>query len=862
MPGFVHNLSVGGRRWLRRGRQAERFQAFLFYLGYFKWPALLLGATLVISLAIYDGLLPLGNYLSKEKDYYEAERHYRAGDNSRALVLIRHALLHDRDDVKLWKLAGNVSDALGLTEAAYCWQQVDKLEPGHFDTEMQIVEAALHSRQLDVASRILERIRPQAESSLRFDLAAGKLAEMGGESDPAQFYYRLAEAHHANDSATRLALAEWHLNSSNAADLDPVRRDLGALLRDAPFKSAALRLLIDLEIKRGRFQEAENWCQQLLRQPNGFFSDQIRQLDVLVALREEGPLRQVLQNLRATVSRENMGILVAWMTAHERAEQALIWIREMPEEAQDDPLVGVARAECLVALGLWEHLRDIQAADDWAEQDHERLMYLAAACFQLGDEQGGRAAWQQAALACRQYDDFVRLLHFADRLAAQGMRPNDWAEQRANVWSQLILHYPDQGWALQALYRDALQRKDLLQAKNLAGWLHKIEPRNPAWEADYDWLCLLRGDDPERASLSLHSLLPAYAAVPSVAFPAAYDFYRRGDFGQALGLIGALPAAEAALPSHAVYVGAFLAVNQPIDQARLRLEQALADPELLEEEKVLANRSLALLDYRVAMAAFLKADPRIMEQGPDLFDPGIAASVQPALFRVGRAVAQSRGGHRLEAEESLGKIDPAQLDAAGLSIYCGGLLELAGQSREAERWLELSSDLPVEDIPARLHRCLALWWQLRGRQPGDLGLVPGLFATYRALDVEEKDPLFWQRDAPQELILVRDTLLHRSCIDEAQDRLNALAQYVSFTPQMEAQFAYSLLLQGRSEAARARMETLAPEDRLTPEGSLYYGLILAACGNKKEAQPWLNLALRHGLTPDQRALATTTGASR
>lgn len=67
-------------------------------------------------------------------------------------------------------------------------------------------------------------------------------------------------------------------------------------------------------------------------------------------------------------------------------------------------------------------------------------------------------------------------------------------------------------------------------------------------------------------------------------------------------------------------------------------------------------------------------------------------------------------------------------------------------------------------------------------------------------------------------------------------------------------YAYSLLLQGKSQAAVNVFKAL-PEERLTePSVAAYYGIVLAANGEKEGARKYAQLARKASLLPEERAL--------
>ena len=732
-----------------------------------------------------------------------------------------------------------ISARLDSPDATYCWQQLDQLAPGNVKTQIQFTESALHYRQLDLATTALNEVADT--TTIPFRRAAAQLAELSGDNARARDLFSSLESDHAADSETLLALARWHAESADSTDLAQARRQLLPLLSRPDSRIAALRLLVAVALKSGNPAEARKWSDQLLASGAATIADRVQRLDFL-----RGPaFTAALSDLMRTTQPQEIIPVAAWLIAHGRAEQALIWIRSQSQDIQNDPLIGSARADCLAALGLWDHLREIQAADFWPGREPQRLMYLARACEETGFEPDARAAWQNALLACRDYPDYLALLDYIAPLQA----PPFWTDARAEVWTRMICRYPNQGWIGRSLLQYALARRDSVAVQSCWAQLAAIDPKDIEAATRAALISLLRNSRPEKASDTVARLRLASAADPLVATVAAYDLYRQGRFSDALTAIGILSPEQLNAPERAIYLGALLAVAGPIDQARQHLQVASTQP-LLNEERALADRSWDFIRYREAIAAILNGSP-----GVSFFSAlSPFENPRPPIFSIGQSVELIRSGRQKEAEQILAEIDLPALEPAALTIYLGGLLELLGQSREALPNLQLSPDLPFTTAAEKSHRILELWWTSHLRAPDNSAALDGLFRAYKNLDSGATDSAFWLRDEPRQLQLVRCALLHHVDIPAAQDRLHGLLLHVPSTPEIQSQFSYALFLQGRAQEARQRMEILAPLDLSRSEPALYYSVILAACGDKRAAASYLSRANGPGLPPEERAL--------
>jgi tetratricopeptide (TPR) repeat protein len=510
----------------------------------------------------------------------------------------------------------------------------------------------------------------------------------------------------------------------------------------------------------------------------------------------------------------------------------------------------------LDALGLWEHLRDVQAADVWPGREPERLLILVRACRALGDEPGARAAWEQALLACRGEADDRALFDGLPRMAAENPAPA-WDEERAALLTRIVQRYPDQGWALRALLEYERTAHDSPRVEELEAQLAALDPNDAAAAARDALARLLLGSRMDQASATLARLERQAPDDAVVATAEAYDLYRQGRFGEALAALGGLSPAELQAPERAVYLGALLAVAGPMDRAGERLRAARAWPELSDEEGALAGRAQEILSYRGAMAGLLDGTVA-PARSADTFACLGQETTNPGIFLVGQSVARARTGAAAAAARLLGSVDVSALDPAGLSIYLGGVLEQAGAHERAVPYLTLASDLPFQSQAEKGRAAVETWWAIANATPAAPENRVGLFAAYRGLDAHETDAAFWRRDGPRQVELVRTALLQGLAPELALERLQGLARHVPSTPAMESLFGYALLLQGQPLAARERIELLAPVERAVPEPSLYYGVILAACGEKTAAAASLRRALAANLSPEERLLGLRT----
>jgi Flp pilus assembly protein TadD len=816
------------RGFLRRAWNSERAAPVRFYGRYFRGPLLLLAMAATGAKLVGCGALPLAGIAGREWAYFQAERAFRGGRDTEALYQIRQALLNTRDNARLWRLAARISGRLNSPEEAYCWQQVDRLEPGRLATQLALAGAALRHDELELADAALHEVPLERQGGLDYLVEAGRLARAQGDAARADFFLEQVEALHPGDPAALFALADWRAARGDA----PRARSILEELTDRPAERAtALRKLVDLGLQQRDLPAARQAETKLLALPQATWGDRVRQLDLSSG---SASVDATLESLLGTRSPAGAACVLDWMTAHGGAERALIWIREQDETWQDDPDIGLARAGCLEALGDWDHLRDDQLDSRWPGREPARLMVLAQASRALGQMDDARAAWHEAVATCAQPADYLALAQAAADF-------HDGGEARAEVWIALANRYPGQEWPLRSLLGYELRRGDLVAAQGVAERISGLAPGDLAIDATRDLLQLERRSEMPQAESDLARLETRAPGDPTVATAAAYALYRQGRFGDALAAIGALEPAELRAPERAEYIGQLLAVAGPVRQAEAALQTALAQPGLLDGQRCEIERALDLVAARRVLADWLHPPSSAARDRARAFFLAQAPAGKP-VFLMGAGMALT--GDRSRAAAALAQIDATALNGPERLLDEGAVLALAGSMTEAGPYLTLSPNLPFQSPNAAWHRMVETWWTIENRAAFDPAVTAGLLAAYRGLEETEPDPAFWRRDQARETALARAALQAGQDAGAVRTRLEALLRHVPATPELEAQIGYALFLEGRVEAGRQRIEVLSPLELARPEPARYYAAILRACGEPKRAETYALLAAR------------------
>jgi hypothetical protein len=829
------SFPVPSRHLCWRLWNSERLAPLRFYGGYFRWPLLLVVLAVAGDKLTFYGGMPLAAWARGEWDYAQAERAFAGGRDEAALVAIRQALLETRGEARFWRLAARISERLDSPEAAYCWREADRLDPGSTDTELNLAEAALKEGALELTDSALREVPPATRSGSRYELDAGQLAQAQDRPERARYWFEQVEASHADDARTLFALAAWHGGLDAAAEQARARALFQELARRPADWLAAFRALVALDLQRCDFAAARADDRALLGTPGAAFADRVALLDASIPGRD---LDSQLAALLGTSSRGDAAQVLDWMTTHGRAEQALAWMDGREKSRRDDSAIGAARARCLATLGDWVRLRDDLRDCAWPGRESARMMWLARTSLELGNGSDALSAWHRAIAACVTSADFTELAQAADAFPD----PDNREAEKAEMWTALANRFPDMEWPLRALLADDLRRGDLVAAQTISERLAALEPGDASVAANADLIGLLRDGVTARTAVDLQRLEQADPENPDVATAAAYSLYLQGRFDDALAALGALDEAELCAPERAAVLGQLLAAAGPVDRAQAALDLAAAQPNFLAAQRAAIERAGDLVAYRRAMSDLLHgADAATCARARDFFAE--RAPSGKAVFLVGQSV--ELGSDHAQAAECLARLEPSTLNQAELLLYEGAVLHLAGQTVAAGPLLELAPGLAPETPDVRWHRVVETWWTLVQHGPFDPSVAAGLLAAYRGLESEEPAATFWRGDEGRELELCRTALRGGAPPAAVQERLEALARRGPPTPELEAEIGYALFLQGRIEAGRQRLEVLSGGERARPEAAFYYAEILRACAAMKKRDG--DAALRAGV---------------
>jgi hypothetical protein len=138
---------------------------------------------------------------------------------------------------------------------------------------------------------------------------------------------------------------------------------------------------------------------------------------------------------------------------------------------------------------------------------------------------------------------------------------------------------------------------------------------------------------------------------------------------------------------------------------------------------------------------------------------------------------------------------------------------------------------------------------------GKLGDTVGLYRTLlRLVEVSPNDLVLQNNSAQISLLLGTDIDRASKVAADIRNREPSNGAYVST-------YAFSLFTKGNVNEAVQVMDQLSPEQLRDPSIAAYYGVILAAAGQKEKARDYLRHAVEANLLPEERALVLKARSS-
>ena len=516
-------------------------------------------------------------------------------------------------------LLAEAAEKQNLEEAVWRREQIARLLPKDADSQLNLASAALRFGKLDLAREALDRVAPNDRDRAAFHVVAGWLARAEGNLAEQEEQFAAAVRREPNNDLYQFNLAALRIHSSDAGKSAKARDALQRLSKLAPYRTGALRALLNDAVERNDLGAADNFAQQLQMSPEVTFGDYLLCLNFYRKL-DEKKFRLLLEKVKPFAARNSSDLvsLLDWMNQNGLAGDVVKWIDKLPAAQLSSAPMSIAVADAYATVKNWSRLKRWTRTGDWGDSEYLRLAYQAIAARQSQSRSGGAAnaevetLWRSAEKLTNEQPEHELALA---RVASKWELENESEE----LWQRVAENPPMRREALEALRR-------LYRAKNETGKLyevlqrlHESSPNEAPITADLARLGLELDQNIERSHQLAREAYDRARQEVNCAVTYAFSLFRLGRNPEGLAIIQNLPPDQLHDQHAAVYAALLLAEASQLDGAQEYIEAA-------ENGKIYPEEKKLLDEAKTKLAAASAIPPPAISSSPVELSPTPTAS--------------------------------------------------------------------------------------------------------------------------------------------------------------------------------------------------------------------------------------------
>jgi thioredoxin-like negative regulator of GroEL len=612
------------------GTGLRRIRQSLFGLESFfqrqPWPARLALVAAALAIAILFGAFLLRYGLKLYEDWHQTRLLHQAvsvlqqGRFSEATQTARELLAQRPDSLPALYVLAEAAEKQNLEEAILWREQIARLRPKDPDSRLNLVSAALRFGKLDLARKALDQIPANDRDRAAFHIVAGWLASAEGNFAEQEEQFAAAVKKEPKNDLYQFNLAALQIHSSETQKNAKARENLERLRKLAPYRTGALRALLNDAVERNDLSAADNFAQQLQMSQEVTFGDYLLCLNFYRKL-DEKKFHLLLERVKPLAARNpsDLTSLMDWMNQNGLTTEVVKWIERLPAAKLTSPPAAIAVADAYADAKNWTRLKRWTRKGIWGESDYLRLAYQAIATRQSRQDSADtefHALWRAAEQPTK--DQPERELVLA-RLASKW----DLEKESEQLWLRVAENPPLRREALGALRRIYRGDNDTGKLYDVLQRLHDSSPNEAPITADLARLGLNLERNIERSHELAKEAHDRAANEVNCAVTYAFSLYRLGRSAEALAIIQRLPADQLRDPHAAVYAALLLADANQIEAARDYV--AAANDGIYPEEKEVFDEA------RTKIASASAASSPAISPVPAQSNPTPASTPKPLL---------------------------------------------------------------------------------------------------------------------------------------------------------------------------------------------------------------------------------------
>lgn len=563
-------------------------------------------ARLAIAVAGLAILFLLGTFLvTYGSKLYENWRENRLLDRATALLqegklskaaqISRELLRRHPDSLPALSILADTAERQNLEEAVSWRQRIARLRPTDAESQLNYASAALRFGKLNLAREGLNRVPPGDRDSAVFHVVAGWLARAEGNFAEQEEQFAAAVNKQPTNDLYQFNLAALQIRSKDAEKSKNARNTLERLSKIAPYRTGALRALLNDAVQRNDLNGADNFAQQLQMSPDVTFGDDLLCLNFYRKL-DEKKFRLLLERVKPFAARNasDLAALMEWMNQNGLAGDVVKWIDKLPAAQLSSPPPSVAIADAYATEKNWSRLRRWTRTGNWGDAEYLRFAFQAIAVRHLRSGNGSSAnsefetLWQSAdELSKHEPERDATLARLATKWKLESQAEELWLRVEENP--SMLREALDN---LRQLYRANNETTKLYEVLER---LHASSPNEVPVTADLARLGLTLNQHTERS----HELAKeAYDRAPNeinCAITYAFSLHRLGMNAEAFGIIRSLPPDQLHDPHPAVYVALVLIEAGQLEAAKEYIAAAENGKVYPEEMKLLEEAKTRLI---------------------------------------------------------------------------------------------------------------------------------------------------------------------------------------------------------------------------------------------------------------------------
>src|SRR6266567_5884276 len=346
------------------GKTGHIFPALESFVQRQLWPArlALLLAAFVVAILLGGAFLGYGSKLYRDwhrnrllhlaASMLQEEKFNEAKQTAREVVKL------DPDSLPAYYILAEAAEKENLEEAISWRTRIARLLPKDADSQLNLASAALRFGKLDLARGALDRVPSADRNRAAFHVVAGWLARAEGNFAEQEEQFAAAVKKEPRNDLYQFNLAVLQIYSGDAEKSAKARDALDRLSKLAPFRTGALRALLNDAVARNDLATADNFAQQLQMSQQVTFSDYLLCLNFYRKL-DEKKFRLLLERVKPFAVRNpsDLASLMDWMNQNGLASDVVKWIDKLPADKLTFPPVSIAIADAYADVKNWLRLK-------------------------------------------------------------------------------------------------------------------------------------------------------------------------------------------------------------------------------------------------------------------------------------------------------------------------------------------------------------------------------------------------------------------------------------------------------------------------------------------------------------------------